>query len=52
MCFAAVHGLVNSLSDVDALQEDDSIRIASCFDHEEIGSLSGNNVPIERALTI
>lgn len=40
MCFAAVHGLVNSLSDVDALQEDDSIRIASCFDHEEIGSLS------------
>lgn len=37
--FASVQGLINSLDDK-SLDDDESIRLISCFDHEEIGSLS------------
>lgn len=38
--FASVRGLIDSLADEDALASDESVRLVSCFDHEEIGSLS------------
>lgn len=37
--FASVQGLIESLAN-NSLSSDDSIRLISCFDHEEIGSLS------------
>lgn len=37
--FASIRGLIDSV-DGDALENDDSLRLVSCFDHEEIGSLS------------
>jgi aspartyl aminopeptidase len=38
--FASVAGLIASLEDPAALEGDESVRIISCFDHEEVGSLS------------
>ncbi|KAI9755039.1 MAG: hypothetical protein M4579_004442 [Chaenotheca gracillima] len=40
MSFCSVVGLINSLSDSKALEEDSSIRLISLFDHEEIGSMT------------
>lgn len=40
MSFCSVQGLINSLRDPKALDDESSIRLISLFDHEEIGSLS------------
>ncbi|KKA26814.1 hypothetical protein TD95_000758 [Thielaviopsis punctulata] len=40
MTYCTVSGIINSVADNDALLKDSSIRLATCFDHEEIGSLS------------
>lgn len=39
-CFTAIEGLVESASGPSALKEENGIRLASLFDHEEIGSSS------------
>ncbi|KFY42594.1 hypothetical protein V494_02343 [Pseudogymnoascus sp. VKM F-4513 (FW-928)] len=38
MTYCAVLGLIESLSAADALDDESSIRLVACFDHEEIGS--------------
>ncbi|ELR06737.1 hypothetical protein VC83_05198 [Pseudogymnoascus destructans] len=38
MTYCAVLGLIESLSAPDALDDESSIRLVACFDHEEIGS--------------
>jgi aspartyl aminopeptidase len=38
MTYCAVLGLIESLSSPSALDEESSIRLVACFDHEEIGS--------------
>ncbi|KAK9474792.1 peptidase M18 [Dipodascopsis tothii] len=40
MSFCAIRGLIDSLADSTALDNDPCIRMISCFDHEEIGSES------------
>lgn len=44
MTYCSVMGLISSVSDTSAssLENDTSIRLISCFDHEEIGSLSAH----------
>lgn len=40
MTYCSVEGLIASVEDKSALDEDETIRITVCFDHEEIGSTS------------
>ena len=40
MTYCAIEGIIQSLSSPSALQEDNTIRLIACFDHEEIGSQS------------
>ncbi|KAI9718184.1 MAG: hypothetical protein M1828_006816 [Chrysothrix sp. TS-e1954] len=40
MSFCAVIGLINSVADTNALEQESTIRLVSLFDHEEIGSTS------------
>ncbi|KAK3391687.1 peptidase M18 [Sordaria brevicollis] len=44
MTYCSVMGLINSVSEssFSTLENDPSIRLVSCFDHEEIGSLSAH----------
>ncbi|CCC13957.1 hypothetical protein SMACR_08078 [Sordaria macrospora] len=42
MTYCSVMGLINSVEGTTALENDTSIRLISCFDHEEIGSLSAH----------
>lgn len=38
--YCAAQGLIESLKPNDALEEESSIRLIACFDHEEIGSMT------------
>src|SRR5438045_6036082 len=38
--FCAVQGLIGSVSDPSALQDESSIRLIAAFDHEEISSMT------------
>lgn len=38
MTYCSVEGLIKSLSSSSALDDDSTIRLVACFDHEEIGS--------------
>jgi aspartyl aminopeptidase len=38
--FCAIMGLIESLANPSALNEESSIRLVACFDHEEIGSMT------------
>ena len=40
MTYCAITGLMSSVADASVLDEDSTIRMAVCFDHEEIGSQS------------
>ncbi|KAL1901277.1 hypothetical protein Cpir12675_000510 [Ceratocystis pirilliformis] len=40
MTYCTITGIINSTTDKDALLKDSCIRLATCFDHEEIGSTS------------
>ncbi|KAI8671619.1 hypothetical protein NCS57_00637700 [Fusarium keratoplasticum] len=40
MTYCSVEGLIESVKEEDALEEDNTIRLTVCFDHEEIGSTS------------
>lgn len=40
MTYCAVEGLIQSVASPSALQNDPTIRLIACFDHEEIGSQS------------
>jgi aspartyl aminopeptidase len=40
MTYCAVEGIIESLSSSSALENESSIRLITCFDHEEIGSTS------------
>ncbi|KAG7133472.1 Aspartyl aminopeptidase like protein [Verticillium longisporum] len=40
MTYCSIMGLITSLRDSAALDEDHTIRLVTCFDHEEIGSTS------------
>lgn len=40
MTYCSVMGLISSVKDSNALDEDSTIRLTVCFDHEEIGSQS------------
>lgn len=40
MTYCAIEGLIESLSFPSALEKESSIRLTTCFDHEEIGSTS------------
>jgi aspartyl aminopeptidase len=40
MTYCAVEGLIQSLSSPSALDDESSIRLIACFDHEEVGSTS------------
>ena len=42
MTYCAVEGLIESVSSPNALDEETSIRLITCFDHEEIGSTSAH----------
>ena len=42
MTFCSVMGLIASVLDSEALDSESCIRLATCFDHEEIGSLSAH----------
>jgi len=42
MTYCAVEGLIESLSSPAALESQSSIRLITCFDHEEIGSTSAH----------
>jgi aspartyl aminopeptidase len=42
MTYCAVEGLIGSVSDSSALEDESSIRLITCFDHEEIGSTSAH----------
>ena len=40
MTYCAIEGLIESVSSRSALEDESSIRLISCFDHEEVGSTS------------
>lgn len=40
MTYCAIEGIIQSLDSPSALQNDSTIRLIACFDHEEIGSTS------------
>lgn len=40
MTYCAIEGLIQSVSSPSALEDESTIRLISCFDHEEIGSTS------------
>ncbi|KAM0562069.1 hypothetical protein ACHAPJ_002513 [Fusarium lateritium] len=40
MTYCSVEGLIESVKDESSLEEDSTIRLIVCFDHEEIGSTS------------
>jgi aspartyl aminopeptidase len=40
MTYCAIEGLIESVSSQSALETESSIRLISCFDHEEVGSTS------------
>lgn len=40
MTFCAVQGIIKSVSVNDSLEDESTIRLIACFDHEEIGSTS------------
>ncbi|KAL6870079.1 hypothetical protein ACO1O0_001414 [Amphichorda felina] len=40
MTYCSIEGLISSVKDDNALDEDSTIRLTVCFDHEEIGSTS------------
>lgn len=40
MSYCGIQGLIESVSSSTALENDPTIRLVSCFDHEEIGSLT------------
>src|SRR5450432_3261551 len=40
MTYCGVMGLIESLNEPSALEDEGSIRLVACFDHEEIGSLT------------
>lgn len=40
MTYTAIEGLIESVSESSALDNETSIRLVTCFDHEEIGSTS------------
>jgi aspartyl aminopeptidase len=40
MTYCTVEGLIHSLSSSAALDDDSTVRLMACFDHEEIGSLT------------
>ncbi len=40
MTYCAVEGIIESLSSSKVLEDDSTIRLIACFDHEEIGSTS------------
>jgi aspartyl aminopeptidase len=42
MTYCAVEGLIESLSSPTALESESSIRLITCFDHEEVGSISAH----------
>lgn len=42
MTYCAMTGLIESVQEEDALDADSSIRLVTCFDHEEIGSTSAH----------
>jgi aspartyl aminopeptidase len=42
MTYCAVEGLIGSLEDPEALDDESNIRLITCFDHEEIGSTSAH----------
>ena len=42
MTYASVEGLIESVSSPSALEDESSIRLITCFDHEEIGSTSAH----------
>lgn len=42
MTYCAIEGLIESLSSPRALDDESSIRLVTCFDHEEIGSTSAH----------
>lgn len=42
MTYCAVEGLIESVSEKHALEDESAIRLSVCFDHEEIGSTSAH----------
>jgi aspartyl aminopeptidase len=42
MTYCAIEGLIESVSSPSALENESSIRLTTCFDHEEIGSTSAH----------
>jgi aspartyl aminopeptidase len=42
MTYCSVMGLIASVRDEDALEDESCIRLVTCFDHEEIGSTSAH----------
>ncbi|RDW83369.1 putative aspartyl aminopeptidase [Coleophoma crateriformis] len=40
MTYTSIMGLIESVSSSDALDNESSIRLVACFDHEEVGSLT------------
>jgi aspartyl aminopeptidase len=42
MTYCAVEGLIESVSSPSALEDESSIRLITCFDHEEIGSTTAH----------
>jgi aspartyl aminopeptidase len=42
MTYTAVEGLITSVSSPSSLDDDSTIRLISCFDHEEVGSTSAH----------
>lgn len=40
-CFTSLYGLIDSCKESQSLLEDEGIRLMACFDHEEIGSQTG-----------
>lgn len=40
MTYCAVEGIISSVADDSSLEDDSTIRLIACFDHEEIGSTS------------
>jgi len=42
MTYCAIEGLIESVSSPSALEDESSIRLITCFDHEEIGSTTAH----------
>ena len=42
MTYCAIEGLIESVSSTSALENESSIRLITCFDHEEIGSTTAH----------